>query len=369
MDLTIPGMSNTNTFLNVFATYLIRLSGSGKATSPTYLLQLHEEVRQWDAETGISPVGERRLDAWLVGRQALLYRLIEVGQVEKKLRAKALEQQVRRMSPFQNTGSYVYPYLDSGAFSVWVWDEGVRLALLADLVERLAVSSEVLSRLPVYPEPCLKRKKDEQDSVIRCGHGYEQQQWVSKRLVSSRWLPPEALDADGCEILAFETAPWGSEELDWIDRLDERSLLPAVAGILLVVMLFPVGQLLGWEMKRAALGNEIREEQSRLAQVIAKRDKAVELQASSGELKAIVGGSSQLRTMKIFDEAVTSTSLTILEWEYQQGKLAVKITDKELDNRSYVEELSAVNGFGDVRVDPGVRPTEAVITITIGELP
>ena len=326
-------------------------------------------MRQWNAETGISPLAESRLDAWLVGRQALLYRLIEVGQVDKKLRTKALEQQVRRMSPFQNTGSYVYPYADSGAFSVWVWDEDVRLALLADLVKRLAVSTEALSRLPVYPEPCLKLKKDEKDGVIRCGHGYEQQQWVSKRLVASRWLPPEAHDADEDEILAFETAPWGREQLDWADRVDERFLLPAVAGILLVIMLFPVGQLLGWELKRSALENEIRQEQSRLAQVIAKRDKAVELQASSGELEVIVGGSSQLRMMTIFDEAVTSTSLMILEWEYQQGKLAVKIADKELDNRSYVEQLSAVNGFGDVRVDPGVRPTEAVITITIGELP
>ena len=368
MDLTTPGMSNINTSLSVFATYLSRLRDSGGATSPTYLLQLHEEVCQWDAETGISRVAAGRLDAWLVGRQALLYRLIEVGQVEKKLRAKALEQQVRRMSPFQNTGSYVYPYLDSGAFSVWVWDEDVRLTLLADLVKTLAISSEVLSRLPVYPEPCLKRKKDGQDSVILCGHGYEQQHWVSKRLVASRWIPPGALNADEDEILVFETAPWGSEQLDWTDSLDERSLLPAVAVILMVLLLFPMAQLLGWEVKRTALGNEIRQEQSRLAQLIVKRDKAVELQASSRELEAIVGGSSQLRMMTIFDEALTSTSLSILEWEYQQRKLTVKISDKKLDNRSYVEQLSAVDGFGDVRVEPGVRPTEAVITILVGEL-
>jgi hypothetical protein len=271
------------------------------------------------------------------------------------------------MSPFQNTGSYVYPYSDSGAYSVWVWDEDLRLALLSDLNKTLAISSEVLSRLPVYPEPCLKLRKDGQDSVTPCGHGYEEQQWMSKRLVASRWLPPGTLGADDGEKLVFEAAPWGSEQQGWVDRLDERLLLPAVAGILLILLLFPIGQLFGWEMKRAALENTIRQEQSRLAQVIEKRDKAVELQASSRELKKIVGGFSQLRMMAMFDEAVTSTSLTILEWEYQQGNLIVKISDQELDNRSYVEKLSAVDGFGDVRIDPGVQPTEAVITIPVGE--
>jgi hypothetical protein len=107
----------------------------------------------------------------------------------------------------------------------------------------------------------------------------------------------------------------------------------------------------------------------RLAQVIEKRDQAVELQASNHALKGIVDGFSQFRAMVIFDEAATSSALSILEWRYQQRKLTVNILDEELDNRSYVEQLSAADVFRDVRVDPGIGPGEAVISISIGESP
>ena len=311
-----------------------------------------------------------RFDAWVVGRNKLLYRLIKVGHVEKKHRSKALEQHIRQISPFKETGSYTYSYEDSGAFSVWIWDEGARLQLLAELVEELTISSEVLSLLPVYPEPCLKQKNNERESVTACGFGYDQQKWVSEQLVDSRWLPPEPLDADAVETkLVYEPFPWSGEARMWSDRLNERSLLPAVAGVLLIFLLFPVGRLLGWEVRLAVAGDEIRQEESRLAQVIKKRDKALELQASNLALKAIIDDVSQFRMMATFDETVTSTSLSILEWKFQQRKLTVNIIDEELDNRSYVEQLSAVDVFRDVRVAPGILPNEAVISISIGGLP
>ena len=155
----------------------------------------------------------------------------------------------------------------------------------------------------------------------------------------------------------------------WGDRLNERSLLPTVAGVLLIFLLFPLGRWLGWEVKLAVAGYEVRQEQSRLAQVIAKRNEAIELQASNRALKKIVDDISQFRMMAIFDETITSTSLSILEWKYNQGKLTVSIFDEELDNRSYVEQLSAADVFRDVRVDPGIGPGEAVISISIGESP
>ena len=318
----------------------------------------------------MSPVVGSRFDAWVVGRNKLLYRLIKVGHVEKKHRSKALEQHIRQMSPFKETGSYTYSYEDSGAFSVWIWDEGARLQLLAELVEELTISSEVLSLLPVYPEPCLKQKNNERESVTACGFGYDQQKWVSEQLVDSRWLPPEPLDTGAVETkLVYEPFPWSGEERMWSDRLNERSLLPAVAGVLLIFLLFPIGRWLGWEVRLAVAGDEIRQEESRLAQVIEKRDKAIELQASNRALKAIIDDVSQFRMMATFDEAVTSTSLRILEWKFQQRKLTVNIIDEELDNRSYVEQLSAVDVFRDVRVDPGILPNEAVISISIGGLP
>jgi hypothetical protein len=274
------------------------------------------------------------------------------------------------MSPFQNTGSYVYPYADSGAFSVWVWDEDVRLTLLTGLVEVLAISPELLSHLPVYPEPCLKLKKSDRECITACGYGYDQQKWVSEQLVSSRWLSSKAVDSDAAETkLVFEPSPWMGEERMWSDRLNERLLLPAVAGVLLVLLLFPVGRWLGWEVKLAVVGDEIQQEQSRLAQVIEKRNEAIALQASNRALKAIVDEFSQFRVMVIFDEAVTSTSLSILEWKYDQRKLTVNIVDEELDNRRYVEQLSVVDVFRDVRVDPGIGPSEAFISISIGESP
>ena len=361
-------MSNINIFLNLAATYLSRLRGSKENISPTYLFQLRQEVCQWEAESGISPVVGRRFDAWVVGRDKLLYRLIKVDHVEKKHRSKALEQQVRQMSPFQNTGSYTYPYADSGAFSVWIWDEDVRLTLLDELVEALAISSEVLSLLPVYPEPCLKPKKSDQECITACGYGYDQERWVSEQLVSSRWFPPKELDTDALETkLVYEPLPWSGEGRMWADRLNERSLLPAVAGVLLVLSLFPIGRWLGWEVKLAVAGYEVRQEQSRLAQVIAKRNEAIELQASNRALKKIVDDISQFRMMAIFEESITSSSLSILEWKYHQGKLTVNIVDEELDNRSYVEQLSAVDVFRDVRVDPGIGLNEAFISISIGE--
>ena len=305
-----------------------------------------------------------------MGRDKLLYRLIEVGHVEKRHRSKALEQQVRQVSPFKNTESYIYPYGDSGAFSVWIWDEEVRLTLLGELVEAMAISSEVLSLLPVYPEPCLKLKKDHGDSVTACGYGYDQQKWASERLLDSRWLAPEASVFDATETkLVYESSPWMGEDRVWSDRLNERSLLPGLASVLLVLLLFPLGRWLGWEVKLAVIKDEIRQEHSRLAQVIAKRDQATELQASNLALKGIVDGFSQFSVMAIFDEAATSSSLSILEWKYQQPKLTVNIVDEELDNRSYVEQLSAVDVFREVRVDPGIGPGEAVISISIGEPP
>jgi hypothetical protein len=161
--------------------------------------------------------------------------------------------------------------------------------------------------------------------------------------------------------------PWSGERRMWFDRLNDRSLLPAVAGVLLVLLLFPIGRWLGWEVKLAVAGYEVRQEQSRLSQVIAKRNEAIELQASNRALKKIVDDFSQFRMMAIFEEAITSTSLSILEWKYHQRKLTVNIVDEELDNRSYVEQLSAVDVFRDVRVDPGIGPSEAFISISIGE--
>ena len=103
-----------------------------------------EEIKKyrWPAE-----------DYWIVGRELLIFKSVDLDSVPSAHRAQVLAQNVIRLSPFHSTGHYARE--KEGMAEVWMWDESLRLETLGAIGGGDSQVLSKLKRLKVIPETLL----------------------------------------------------------------------------------------------------------------------------------------------------------------------------------------------------------------------
>lgn len=180
--------------------------------SPAPRLYLH-------TATGVEePAGRHGRRYWVVSRG--LCRFFRVPLLPEAAAARqldALALQVKRLSPFPETGSH--HHFGSDFISLWLWDqEAVRRASEAIGVD--------VGRLRVLPEPALLPPGADGVRLIDTIEGVEGQSWNAGSLAASRWWPappdPRAwvLFQRGASVAPDRITPatLPAVRLDWLDR-------------------------------------------------------------------------------------------------------------------------------------------------------
>jgi hypothetical protein len=116
---------------------------------------------------------------WIVARS--LCRFLTVPLLPEAPTARqleAIELEIKRSSPFSETGSYFH--LGREVASVWIWDQAATRTAAA------AVGAD-LARLRILPEPAMHPGGEDGVRLVACLEGVEGQNWAGGSLTASRW--------------------------------------------------------------------------------------------------------------------------------------------------------------------------------------
>lgn len=290
---------------------------------------------------------------WIIARELLLFETIDLSEVPLKQRAKVVEQKVRLLSPFSETGHYVHQS-ESKAL-VWIWDERLRREALDKVISEFSILRDHLSRLVPVPETLFYVKKGDGQYEVGCVSGTDQQQWRRGVLESSLWSPSESVKTEN-----LSPHPWlESQKRTW----DEQLLLRGVAGLLILLFAFQLGGVLGWRYQINGLESRLIEVDSKISESLSVRDKARSIKRLN-TLLDYVRKPRQIDILAEVDVLLPATT-QINVWDFQNGELELTVEDPELDNRRYIEALDQSSMFGDVRVQPGTVVNTAVISLRV----
>ncbi len=328
-------------------------------TSTGSCLQLKDEV-VFQPDSELVELSWPAVDYWIVGRELLIYSLVELSEIPKKQRPKVLGQKVRRLSPFDRTGRYVY-WCENGSAMVWLWDEALRQQAVEKLCELYAPVREKLVQLEPLPETLLYPRTTEGATITRCIRGFDRQRWLDRRLVSSEWLPARTGQIDTpaeAEHLTL-SEPWAQDSSEVLFP-SERLWWRVGFALLAVVLAFQAGGYLGWKLESASLESQVETARSSTEATVQIRSKARRQQQENELMSRWLQHPSQLKMLAEFDDRMPAT-VSIREWNYLDGELKVTIEDEALDNRSYIESLSESTLFSSVQIEPVAGEGRALI--------
>jgi len=287
---------------------------------------------------------------WVIGRELTLFDSIDLSGVPRPHRANALAQKIRSLSPFQKTGYHVVE--QDGISLVWVWDEDRRTQLLSDVDRELVV----------LPESLLYPKGKDEDSVIRLAEGYEKQTWRDGRLIESLWERSQPIDADVKQTPA--NRGWYLELLPDEDSVSEALLWRGGAWILIALLVFQSGNYLGWLREESQVLEDIQRSRLEASETLKVRESARTQLAKTTKLLEWLSHPSQLALVAEIDKRMP-VEAQLKTWTYQGRQLQLTVTDPNLDNRAYVEELSSSSRFVEVRIEPGSTPDSAKLEVSL----
>ena len=288
-----------------------------------------------------------------MGRELLLCDNIDLSGVANSYRTKVLTQKIRLLSPFRNTGHYVIE--SNGAAVVWLWDENRRLEL----------ASEADAKLDVIPETLLFPSAVEGKKVLKLAEGFETQFWSGGHLQESVWSREHAI-GEGPDGQNDLKVAWLTEHQTSEDSISEELLWRFGAWLMLVLIVFQAGSYLGWRIEERSIRHQIEESNLAAKEVVASRGAARELLVTSTTLREWLNHPSQLGLVAEIDRRMPDGS-RMLSWAYQDRRLVVTVEDPNLDNRAYVEQLTASHRFDEVRIEPGTTPDRAKIEVVLVE--
>jgi len=292
-----------------------------------------------------------------VGRELILYQLIDLSGVPRNLQSKVLEQKIRQLVPFEHASHFAIPIDDS--VMVWMWDESARQVALDALIERQSILADHFKKLKPIPETLLHPCSEFGEIVQSCFKGSDQQKWLDGKLVSSQWRS-SSVDADSAQVLI---EPWGDKNPRRL--VDEQLLTRAGILVFAVVITFQLGSIsrLFWETSQ--LERDLLSSREEVSEILDAREEVQVTKKENDLLVSWLSVPSQIAILADFDELLTPATVDIIEWDYQDGELKVTVEDKSLENRAYLESLSGGARFSNVRVDPGIAKNTAIIRLKV----
>ncbi len=305
----------------------------------------------------------RRL--WVVSRgrcRFLHLPLLPGADRTRQLDAIGLE--IRRLSPFAETGSYLH--LAAGFAAVWLWDQQATRAAGG------AAGIDV-GRLKILPEPALRPPAPDGVRLVEALDGVEGQYWRDGTLACSRWWP--AMPEPGAWILFQRGAAVPPERLvaqvplpqrlPWLDRPWTRAAagfglarldLRLAAAVLGLAVLAGYGyqgaQYLRLARAGAALQREVAARSAAIEPILAARSRALDSLAALRALHALDRFPGQLALMARVAEILPPGKSRLNDWAYDKGQLELSIADDQPpDVVRLVRALDRGGAFRDVVAD------------------
>jgi len=337
------------------------------SSSVPVLLQTAEGVRP------APQVGGNRRPLWLLAPELCVFTELDMRNVPARLRARAMSERARQLSPFPATGWHAAD--SEGWMALWCWDASrVRAAMDGTPGDR---DWELLpEQLFVAPEADACRRRSGAIDIL--------ERWRDGRLVFSAPLPPEGgahplwlraagLPADAEPPHAKEEyAPrrWDQRRGDWRRLLGE----PAAAGYAALALaalwlLWSLGTLAGWQFANQRLEQRTRALDSELAPALAQRDEAIRLAGRARTLSQLLGPVTALEAAAEFEHLAGARYGRLLGWEFSGRSLRATLEDSAPDNRAYVESLQQSPWFERVGIQTTARADQISIDITLHAAP
>ncbi|MBV8121835.1 MAG: hypothetical protein JO081_18065 [Alphaproteobacteria bacterium] len=313
------------------------------------------------------PTGRRGRRYWVVSRR--LCRFFQVPLLPDATASRqfdALALQVKRLSPFAETGSHHDFGLEFA--SLWLWDQQA----VRQEAETVGVN---VAQTPVVPETVLLPADTDGVRLVRTLEGIEAQCWRNGSLAASRWWPslPDArawmLFQRGASILPERIAPAlpAAVRLDWLDRPWTRSRrasafdigqvdLRLVAAVVGAMMLIAYGYL-GAEWLRLAWATSALTRQAVAASAAGKparhaRVSAFENEAAIRALQDLDRYPGELALFARVTEILPKNETHLAEWTWEHGQLEMTVAaDHPLDALYFVRSLEKIDGFRNVAAE------------------
>jgi hypothetical protein len=324
--------------------------------------------RYFQTRDGIQlPAGGPGRRYWIVSRELCrFFRIAVLREAERTSQLDSVELEIKRLSPFQQTGSHVH--LGDDYASAWLWDQ--RAAEAAGT----AIGIDV-SKLRVLPETALHPAAEDGIRLVECLDGFEGQYWSRGGLSASRWwsrLPDDrawVLFARGASAMPDEAGasppepvrpPW--LERPWtrmrgprsfsLARLDLRAVAAAVALVFALAYGYEGAGYLHWRANAASVASEIDARAAASEPILAARTAALDNQAAIRALYGLSRFPSQLALMARVAELLPQGQARLDDWLFDGGQLELVIaSDQPLDVVNLVRSLEGSGSFVDVAAD------------------
>jgi hypothetical protein len=321
---------------------------------------------------------------WIVARS--LCRFLAVPLLPEAPTARqleAIELEIKRSSPFSETGSYFH--LGREVASVWIWDQAATRAAAA------AVGAD-LARLRILPEPAMHPGGDDGVRLVASLDGVEGQNWAGGSLTASRWWRtiPDARswmlfqqgasvhpDRIGRAIPNPQRLPWlqrprtqRSRRLSFsLAETDLRLVAAALAAAIVIAYGYQGSQWLRLRADTAALAAEIKGRSNAVEPLLAWRTRALDNLASIQALRELDRYPSQLALMARIAEVLPREEARLTGWLYDRGQLDVELAaDQPLDVVKLVRSLESVERFKAVAAERTGSHNDLRLRITIDPL-
>ncbi len=329
-----------------------------------YLLQSDSVVeREWVADRPYL----------LVSRAACVYASIDLTAVPEAARRRYLDLQVRKRSPWQETGHYLTTMAKDQAM-LWMWDAQWE----AKMRDQLPPS---LQQTAALPETVMLPRGKAESCVQACSPGYEFQAWDGGQLSVARWFAeePPAKDLENClrsagragldtepGPLEWLPSPWSESVFDWRELLrNELGLFTIAASLLLFVLFLELGLAATTAVETSLAQSRNLALQEELGDQLQYRLLAERLRTVNEEWSSVLAPYSQLQIITEFTSRLDNNDYELVDWEYRGDSLRVVLQHADIDTRETVLRLAASELFADVRIEPGLREGESAISIVL----
>ena len=293
---------------------------------------------------------------WVVPRAQCQYRRVDLSAVPSRQRAAAARLAAARYRP--SPDSVVHIAWRRGIAHLWIWT---------------SPPAEVASGEQRWiPESLLRAvPESEGPRLLAQVNGCEGQVWEDGQLMQSQWwpMPPDSdawqrfLRAGGLESASMPTpvpealpwsAPWGGGGRDWLPGSTagrERMAWLALGAVFAVALGWQLTGLARWSLASASLAAELDDTRTRMAPVLAARERAEAAQAEAERLRALQSGASDYE-LAARVTAAQPEGIRLHGWKRESGSLQVLLAGGDSDPRKYVAAYAGRLGLAEVSATP-----------------
>jgi len=297
-----------------------------------------------------------------------LYELIDLRDVPKDDRLSALEFQINKKSPFQQTAYHTE--WKEGMAMVWFWDK----ANVTKTIEEQAI--EVFD---ILPETVLHEKPEADGLVITrtLDDGYDIQAWANGVLLCSNWsdklpesdtvilfnkgLPrisgytfelPDSIVADSAITKLGQTRWSGTSNSNLFKGFN---LEPVFASLLLVASL----GFIQWQVianikadnALTSIEESIAAAYDKAGPIADARDKAMQSQHQIQQINQLIDFPDQLKLLSVFGNMVAQKNGQLKEWRFNLNKLELTIETSSNNALEYVNDIQTLERVASVSTE------------------